>query len=96
MERNVQSSNFIQKLVSDATNFVAMATDTPASEIVILNNTGQDIDVRQDNGGVAGPVTYTCKDGTFVIIDGICNANQVMLKLNGGSTPATVKGRIYA
>lgn len=95
METNVQSGNFLQVAISSSITYTAF-NNLPAKEVIVLNNTGQDIMVRQDNGGVAGPAAYLCKDGTFVICEGIANANQVVVKLASGNTPVIVQGRYNA
>lgn len=95
METNVQGSNFIEVAISSEVNYVPFNADLAASEIVILNNTGVTIDVRQDNGGVAGSSVCPCKDGTFLIVDGIVNANQVMVKLHSAGGAVTLNGRLY-
>lgn len=96
METNVQSSQLIEKEVSSETTFVAMHSDLPVNEIVFLNNTGVDIDIRQDNGDGTEGVVYTCLDGTYYIVDGIVNANQVMVKLNVAGDAVMVQARYFA
>lgn len=93
METNVQTGQFLEKSISDAVTFVAMSADLPASEITVVNNTAVDIHVRQDNGGVAGPVVFLCKTNSYIKVDGIVNANQVMLRLASAGSAVTVQGR---
>ncbi|HMG14786.1 MAG TPA: hypothetical protein VK590_05040 [Saprospiraceae bacterium] len=95
METNVQNSNIIEKEIVSSSEYVAMGEDTPASELHFLNNTGQDLMIRQDNGGIEG-IPYLCPTNSTYRMDGICNINQAMVALASDSTPANVQARLYA
>lgn len=92
---NVPNSYVINAAVSSAT-YVAFA-DQVASAIVILNNTGEDINVRQDRGPDVAQqgLPYLCPAGTYYEIDGISNCNQVSVARAAGSGAITVQARYF-
>lgn len=95
MEQNVPNSNESSKTVTDTAAFLP---DQAASEVVILNNTGKTVNVTQWNDSGSGPVaggTYACADGTFYIVDGIVNANQVKVANGTDTASISVPFRFY-
>ena len=69
------SANGSVQTAATGTNYTALAAR--ACRVVhIFNNTGTDIEVRQDGAGVAVPV-YA---GTYFTFRGIDNANQLAVR----------------
>lgn len=91
----VPSSGIINASVS-STTFVAFP-DAHSSAMVVLNNTGVDIMVRQDRGKDVSQqgLPYLCPAGTYYELDGISNCNQVFVSRADGSGAITVQARYF-
>jgi hypothetical protein len=72
------------------TNY-ATFPDLPAHQVTVVNDTGTDIEVRQDGTGVALPIASGAAPFTFY---GLSNANQLGVRRKDTSnTQVTVKAR---
>ena len=74
---------------ADGTTYNAFAS-TPCGQVTIVNDTGVDLEVRQDGAGVA-IVVFNGQPFTFY---GLSNANQLGVRRKDASvTPVTLAAR---
>jgi hypothetical protein len=89
----VQNSTDIEKDTVDA-QYVAFDPHI-CRALDVINNTTHDILVRRNVNGVAG-VEFLVKAGSYKKVDGIENADQVLVKRASGSGVLKVQATVYA
>lgn len=71
----ISAGNSSVQTAATGSNFASLASQA-CKQVEFQNNTGADIEVRQDGAGVATPVF----DGTYYTFAGLTNANQLSVR----------------